>query len=134
MAMPNSLTDASASFSSFLANPFGSIAGVLGNAFDSNRVFAADMPISDPFGIIQYGYSDNQIPDDPQAYWDQHCQGDFTTAFMSQETQDDSTGEGVNATPQPCLLIQSMIQSSGTMFDLSLAPQGSQNPDPAASQ
>ena len=134
MAMPTSLTDAATSFSGMLSNPFGLLASLFSNMFDSNRVFAADMPISDPFGVIQYGYNDNQIPDDPQTYWEQHCQGDFTTAFMSQETQDDSTGEGVNTTPQPCLLIQSMVQSSGTMFDSSLAPPDSQNPDPPSSQ
>lgn len=135
MATPANLTDITSSFSNMLADPFGTVATLFGSMFDSNRAFAADLPLSDPFGVIQYGYSDNQIPDDPEAYWDQNCQGqDFTQKWMDTQTQDDNTGEAVSATPEPCILIQTMVQANGTVFDSSLAPPDSLNPDPPANQ
>lgn len=129
---PTNLSDASAQLATFLGNPLSSMGHVVSSIFAGPRAFAASQPINDPFGVIQYGYTDDQIPADPETYWDQHCQNDpnFAINWENSQKQDPATGEAVATKPEPCLLIQSTVQSAGTFFDPSLAPDGSLNPDP----
>jgi len=129
--------------SSILSNPLGTIASVFSNIFTSDKAFAAIPAQPDPFGVIQYGYEPSQIPSDPENYWNANCQTqdpgqtnlDTLTSVIQMnwentQQQDQTTGESVATTPSPCLLILSTIQSDGAMFDTSLAPAGSLNPDP----
>ena len=130
---PTSLTDASTQVASAMGNPFKSLASIISNIFTSPHAFAASQPFDDPFGIIQYGYTADQIPSDPETYWNDHCQNNPTYAvdWENSQQQDPDTGEPVATSPQPCLLIQSSVESAGTLFDSSLAPAGSLTPDPS---
>jgi hypothetical protein len=110
-----------------MSNPFGAITGEFSNIFAGNKAFAAG-PIDDPFGVIQMGYP--SIPSDPETYWDQHCQGDFTTPWLNSQQQDPNTGEPVPTSTNPCLLIQGFMQSAGASLDTSLLPASSLNADP----
>lgn len=132
VAMPTTLPGFFADVTSVAANPFHTLATSIGSMFAHSPVFAAQAPINDPFGVVQYGYTANQIPADPSAYWDQHCKGNFGVDWMNSLPQDPHTGEPLATTPEPCLLIQSAVQSGGTVFDPSFAPAGSLNPDPIA--
>lgn len=122
VSLPPTLPDAATSVSTMLSNPFATLGQTFSNIFSTSKAFAATPAAPDPFGVIQYGYLPSQIPADPQAYWDQNCQGDFTTPWLNNMGQDENTGEAVALTPQPCLLIQSMIQSSGAIYDPSFLP------------
>ncbi len=134
MVMPANLTDVSMHLADMLGNPLGTIASIFSSMFSGSKAFAAPEPMNDPFGVIQYGYTSDQIPADPEAYWDQHCQNNpnFAVDWENSQQQDENTGEAVATTPEPCLLIQSMVQSAGGLFDQSLLPSGSMNPDPGS--
>jgi len=74
MDMPTTMLSATnASLASLFANPLGKFAGAFSSIFSSNRAFAATAAQPDPFGVVQYGYSDATIPSDPEAYWSANC-------------------------------------------------------------
>ena len=128
VSMPGSLTIAANDLATTISAPVSTVSSMLTNVFAGSRVFAAQQPIDDPFGVVQYGYTADQIPSDPETYWNVHCQGDFRTQFFNGATEDTNTGEALNATPEPCLLIQSMSQATGTLFNPALAPADTLNP------
>jgi len=99
--------------------------------FANTHVFAVQLPAKDPFGVVQYGYPDSQIPNDPVATWNQNCEGkDFATAHQNSLQQDPNTGEPIATTPEICSLIQSTAQAGCTLLDpANCAPAGSTNPD-----
>lgn len=131
VSMPSTFPAFVADVTSAVGNPFRTFSSIISNVFSGSRVFAAQVPFNDPFGIVQYGYTSSQVPGDPSTYWDQHCQDpNFGTSWLAAQSQDPNTGESLATTPQPCLLIQSAVQSSGTIFDTSFAPAGSLNPNP----
>lgn len=131
IAMPTSLSDVATSISTAFANPLAPVAHIFSDLLRGDTAFADSQAINDPFGVIQYGYTDSQVPFDPESYWLQNCQADQVTQWINNQQPDQNTGEPAAMTPQPCLLVQSMVQSTGTLSDPSLAPPGSLNPGPA---
>jgi hypothetical protein len=135
----NPLTAFGQWFSDFISNPFSQIATVFSSVFASDKAFAATPAAPDPFGVVQYGYlasdpvfTNSTFANDPETYWQQNCQNNATTLswINNQNDVDPDTGESEPTTTEPCLLIQSSVQSAGVLFDTSLAPPNSLNPDP----
>lgn len=130
---PSSSSVLFANVSNFMNNPFGTIGSMFAGMFAGKSVFAdpTNIPTDDPFGVIQYGYLPDQVPNDPEAYWDQNCQDkDFSKTWFEAMQQDEATGEAVPAKgPEPCLLIQAIAQSNSAFLDPSTAPAGSLNTD-----
>lgn len=122
VAMPASVPAAANDMATAISSPMSTVSSLFSAMFGKSKVFAAQEPIDDPFGVVQYGYTADQIPDDPETYWNQHCQGDFRKSWFDAQNQDTNTGEPLATTPEPCMLIQTTIGASGTMFDASLAP------------
>ncbi|MGH7142148.1 MAG: hypothetical protein ACREF5_01595 [Candidatus Saccharimonadales bacterium] len=133
LALPttNPLTTFETGMADIIGNPLGSVASIFSDIFATDKAFAAVPARPDPFGVIQYGYPDSAIPPNPQQYWDDNCQGNYEQAWLNTQTIDTNNGQAVATTPNPCLLILSSIQGSGVMFDSSMAPAGSLNPDPS---
>lgn len=130
VAMPATMPEAAVRLGALVDNPLRTLASAFGSVVASTKAFAAPGPIDDPFGVVQYGYTDNQIPDDPQAYYDKNCTDQTNVDWMTNLPQDPNTGEPLATTPNACLLIESMQQSTGAMYDTSLIPTGAANPDP----
>lgn len=120
LAMPSSLqTSAEASFANLLTDPFTKLIHGFSSIFTTNHAFAATQPIDDPFGIDQYGYPDGTVPDNPEAYWDAHCQdGTQTQNWNSNAAGNLSplTEVPTNNTTNPCLLIQATTNSAQQLF------------------
>jgi hypothetical protein len=130
MAMPMNLDAAHHSVAGILSSPFGNIGHTISSIF-SSRVLAAAVPAGDPFGVTQYGYTDAQIPEDPETYWDQHCadkpaqafqnDADFNnpaTSWLTASTQTlDSNQMPLNTSTNPCLLIMATTGSDGGFYD-----------------
>ncbi|HVX24092.1 MAG TPA: hypothetical protein VG992_01985 [Candidatus Saccharimonadales bacterium] len=114
------------SFVGLIANPFSALSHAFASVF-TTKAFALATPTDDPFGVTQYGYPDGTIPDDPATYWKETCKGGadgkFTKAWnkaAADGKKDPSTGMPVNTTVNPCLLIQSTVESVGATMDASL--------------
>lgn len=134
MNMPTNIQSvATSGLNSLFSDPIARYSSLLASVFSSNRAFAAASPQSDPFGVVQYGYTKDQIPQDPEAYWNAHCQGDYTTSWLNSQKQDQNTGEAVATTPNPCMLIKAAAGSVGGIFDPSLLPPDSLNGDSGSS-
>ncbi len=120
----NALTSLEQGVADIIGDPVSVVASTFSGIFTSDKAFAAVPAQSDPFGVIQYGYASNDpvLTTDPQTYWDNNCQGDYTTQWVNSQTQDPNNGEPVNANTDGCMLLQSTIESDGTMFDSSLTP------------
>ncbi|HVS78854.1 MAG TPA: hypothetical protein VHD84_01015 [Candidatus Saccharimonadales bacterium] len=132
MALPDSKTEAMQSIGSFFTEPFKKVASAFGSIF-SGQAFAAATAQPDPFGVTQYGYT-NDDPNltaanqDPQTYWKQNCaDGSQTKQWNEQAAEkkniDPITGMPVNTTTDPCLLIQASVGADGALFDSSLLTQ-----------
>lgn len=131
LALPSTPSQASVEFMGVISNPLKAIGSMLATMFSGSKIFAASQAFPDPFGVIQYGYTEDQIPDDPETYWDQHCANrDFAVEWENNQTEDDITGEPVATTPEPCMLIQASVSSAGGKLDTSLLPQDMLNADP----
>jgi hypothetical protein len=140
LAMPsNILLSAREGVASLMTNPLSGLLHSFGSIFTNKSVFAASGPVKDPFGVVQYGFTN--LPDDLDSFWKANCvngplgkydaatkQLDVTDWLNSQE-QDPNTGEAVATTSNACLLIQSTTQSLGGMSDPAMLPQDSLNPD-----
>lgn len=122
----------------FFSSPLSKISLIFSSLFSSNHAFAANAAQPDPFGITQYAYSDAQIPSDSAAYWKKNCADPNNINQLDQQKMDDwldsqqedpNTGEAVATKPNPCLLIQSTVQSAGALFSSSLIPSGAANSD-----
>lgn len=142
MVAPTNFHDASSSVLNLFTSTFNSFGSNLFSVFGRQHAFAATGPQPDPFGVVQYGYDDSQIPDDPEAYWDNNCvdgpmgkynpdtgQLDISDWLNdeSNSTQDTNTGESMNIKPNPCLLIRASSEALGGAFDTSLLPSDSLN-------
>ncbi len=111
-----------------LLNPFGALSHGFGSIF-SGKASAAVTPQDDPFGVTQYGYPIGTIPGDPGAYWDSHCSDNQANAYQKDDSwikaasgesnSDPATGEPLNKTPNPCLLIMATVGADGGLFDTS---------------
>ena len=113
------------SFASLISNPFSVLGHSLASIF-STKV-SADVPAQpDPFNVPQYGYPAGTIPADSQAYWNQNCKdgadGAQTQAWnaVAALSVDHNTGQPVNTTVNPCLLIENTVESVGGAMDSSL--------------
>lgn len=123
---PGSMTT---SFAGIFENPFGNLANSFAAIF-SGKVSAANPATQDAFDVTQYGYP-NGVPSDPEAYWNQYCTDDPTTAYQkdnswnteASNTTDPNTGMPENNTTNPCLLIKATVGSAGGAFDQSLLTQ-----------
>lgn len=128
MAMPANLNSAMLSgFANILQNPFSVVMKAFGSMFSFGRVSAAtdvDMCSNGgPFGVTCYGYTDKDIPSDPETYWDKNCQNSDQIDAWNQaatKSKNPHTAQLENNTTAPCLLIKSAVGSSGGYFSDSL--------------
>ncbi|HUA13586.1 MAG TPA: hypothetical protein VL989_03745 [Candidatus Sulfotelmatobacter sp.] len=130
MDMPSDFLSGSAdSFASIVSNPFGPIFNGFSSLFTSK--VSADSPnVSDPFGVPQYGYTQQDLDaiGDPVAYWDAHCTDNSSTGYQKDNsynnaavgTQDSSTGEPVNTQTDPCELLMAAVGSDGGSYNTDL--------------
>jgi hypothetical protein len=124
MAVPYGRQAAAQQSLATLINPLKTIGNGFSNLL-SGRVLAATAADPDPFGVTQYGYPDNAIPEDPEAYWDANCSDNAAYAYRkdnswneaASKNVDPNTGTPLNTTPNPCLLIMASVGSSGGWFD-----------------
>jgi hypothetical protein len=118
VAMPTGSVATSGKIADLL-NPLTSLSRVFSSIFSAPRAFADTALAEDPFGQAQYGFTDAQIPNDPEAYYSQHCmdgsQTDSWNAAAAANINPD-TGETQNTTTNPCLLIKATVDSSGHLF------------------
>lgn len=118
-------------FTSLLTNPFSKITASMNTLFNA-KTSADTTAAPDPFGVIQYGYPDSSsIPDNPETYWQQNCSDNSAQAYQSNATvaspnnwltdttTDPSTGQLVNTTNNPCMLIKAAIGASGGLYSTS---------------
>jgi hypothetical protein len=116
IAMPTNLvTAAHSGLASLLTDPFSRLTSLVSTAFSPQNVFA-DSTVPEQFGITQYVFPESAMPNDPEAYWDANCQGDFMTPWLNSQQFNDKTGEADAHTPNPCLLIQATTQAAGVLF------------------
>ena len=111
-----------------LLNPIGTLSHGFGSIF-SGKASADVAPQDDPFGVTQYGYPIGTIPGDPEAYWNSHCSDNQANAYQKDDSwikaasgesnSDPATGEPLNKTPNPCLLIMATVGADGGLFDTS---------------
>ena len=151
VSMPDSMqTFALSGVGSILQDPFAKLGSSLASIFSVDRAFAAEPATDDPFGVIQYGYPEGTIPNDPAEFWDKNCGGESEEAFQEKvatwanyQQIDENTGEAVAEVPQACLLIKTTVGAVGGMYDTSLigedldsttatAPANSENTDCAS--
>ncbi len=140
VAMPGSPSQAMNSVASIFSNPVGKLSHLFGSMFNFGRASAASTPAqSDPFGVTQYGVPSGNSTlaaanQDPDAYWTTECSSDGTTIdwnkpvnknWQDSATTDPNTGEQVNSSVNPCLLLQTTVSSAGALFDSALANEGS---------
>ncbi len=136
MSMPIGAQASAQSGMASLLNPLGAISHGFGSIL-SGKVNAAATAQPDPFGVVQYGYPDGTIPNDPQQYWDKHCSDNSAQAYQNdtdfhgaaggqgwvgaaaQGTPDPNTGMPVNTATNACLLIKATVGSAGGLFDTS---------------
>ncbi len=114
------------SIASVLQNPLQRIGFAFGVGFTSKKASALTVGSSSAFGVKHYGYGNAEIPSDPEQYWDDRCEGrNFEQEFLDGMVQDQVTGEATPNKSEPCLLIRTLSESGGGMFDASLLPAGS---------
>ncbi len=113
-----------------LLNPFGAISHGFGSILSSNAN-AAVTAQPDPFGVTQYGYTQDDLDKigDPEVYWDAHCSNNASNAYMKNNSwneaaaaydansPDDPSGMPINKTTNPCLLLKATVGSAGGLFD-----------------
>lgn len=123
-------------FGFLLSNPLGHFASAFGSLFTPTHAFAAPVAQADPMGIAQHGYSladlgklNGQVAADGgyQEYLDKECGGNQISDWVKAQTEDENTGDAVASDTEPCLLVNSAVQSAGGLSDPSLLPAGSQN-------
>ena len=130
LALPSSPSQAATQLAGVFSNPVNSVGSMVSRLLSGSKVFA-DSTFPDPFGVIQYGYTDDQIPSDPETYWNQNCEGkDFATEWDNSQTLDEATGEPVATTTQPCMLLQVTAGAVAGSYDTSVLPADALNPDP----
>ncbi len=136
MAMPDSFSGAETSVASFFNDPFGKLFGSFGSIFSISHVGAATPVVNDPFGVTQYGYPANDpaaaaANQDPETYWTNNCSTDGTTLDWTDPNKENykwinnavinqDTGQFENDSTNPCLLIQSAVESAGALSNPSL--------------
>ena len=141
MAMPSDKNQAIHGVLAKVKNPLDLIMRTFGSLFSSPFAKAATETqiIDDPFGITQYGYSDDDpiFDQDPDEYWNKYCTSiledgspnpDFKTQKWNQAGADaaneESAYQPVNKVTNGCLLIQSAVGSAGAIFtDEVLSPE-----------
>lgn len=126
MTLPMNLSSAiSSSVQNLLRNPFSSIVNSFGSIFSLGNAGAATPNAPDmctkggPFGVTCYGYTDAEIPKDPEAFWNQNCQtSDFSDKWNEAATKNSNayTHQYENKTTNPCLLIQATVGSAGGYY------------------
>jgi hypothetical protein len=120
---------------STVLNPVKTFSSLL-NGFSMKPAFAADKPSKDPFGVVQYGYPNGSIPDDPEAYWDANCKDDASQAYQNDKNFNDPNKKSWNqqaadnidpGTQMPkneevnaCMLIKDTVGVAGGAYDTSL--------------
>lgn len=131
LAMDVPLGGASVSIQDGLASLLNPL-GILGHGFSSifsSQASADPAPQDDPFGITQYGYPAGTIPGDPETYWKDHCSDNEANAYQNDDSwnqaasgesnADPNTGEPLNKTTNPCLLIMATVGAAGGLMDTS---------------
>ena len=111
---------------SILSTPLNLI-GNFGKMF--NTATYADVSAEpDPFAVAQYGYpSDYTFADDPEQYWNDHCDNNASDAYVKNNTWnkdalanlDPNTNMPINNTVNECLLLKATIGAAGGIFDTS---------------
>jgi hypothetical protein len=111
-----------------ILNPLEALGHGFASLF-SGKVLAAATAQPDPFGIVQYGYTSDDLNNigDPETYWEQHCSDNASNAYMktndwnkaAAKTIDPNTGMPVNTKTNPCLLLKATVGAAGGLFNTS---------------
>lgn len=142
MVTPTNLMGATETgFASILSNPISVFSTGLSSVF-AGHASAATTPDPDPFKIGTTAFPSNEIPDDPEAYWDDAangCQDGSAVDRWQQEAADGptdpNTGMPQHSDVEPCLLIEEATGVSGAVSDssnLTADDLGQLNPPDAA--
>lgn len=126
MSVPGSVDSGARSVaSSMLTNPFSKLLGVMGSIMSPKRAAAAAAQ-PDPFGIPQYGYGldDPIFNADLSQFTPEYCSqyenwANLTSSGGQAET-DPLTGQAINRTTNPCLLLDTTVEGLGAIYDSSL--------------
>jgi hypothetical protein len=146
VAMPTGLglSTIQSTLASLLSNPLGLFTRGLASFIAPIKVSAATpTAFADPFGITQYGYLDQDIPANPDQYWQDNCQdynpnapGKFTSNYNNEANKSSNLDPSNMPTNKfdptlpsdgtdPCLLIQAAAGSAGGIFDTQLGTPNS---------
>jgi hypothetical protein len=140
--MPFSLSSTGYSFAASIASPFKTISSDFSSIL-SGKASAATPAIADPFGITQYGYTQADLDaiGNPETYWDNHCSDNASQAYQNDTAasnpssnwndeaavyditapnNNDPSGEPINTTTNPCMLIEGTVGSAGGELNSSL--------------
>ncbi len=145
--MPFNIQSAGSSLASLISDPFTGLFSSFSSLF-SGHANAAVAPVPDPFGVNQYGYSQEDLNSigDPSVYWDKYCSNNPSQAYQSDQYasnpntnwndqaanypgtngSSDPSGRPININDNPCLLIEATVGSAGGMFNTSLLTQDEQ--------
>lgn len=131
LAMPSTGSGVAAQFATFIGNPFQALSDSFASIFTTPKAKAAAMDPATMFGLPNYIYPvDNGVfNSDPEEYWQEHdcANPDMKKSWGDKATQiDPNTGETLQYTLQPCMLIANGVSDLGTVMNTSLSDSGSQ--------
>jgi hypothetical protein len=129
MATPTNAASLETGFADLLRNPFGSLGHGFGALLSGPAASAATSANAvDPFKTGSKAFPTNEIPSDPEAYWDANCSDNPSYAYRKDNSwneeathhTDPNTGMPIHDTSNACLLIKQMTGDAGAKYDQSL--------------
>jgi hypothetical protein len=134
MSIPaNARTSATNSVATLMRNPIGSLPHYLGSLLSQPRVFAASDKAADPFGVGTVAFPKDEIPEDPEQYWDDHCSDNASQAYQNDaeaashnwnqdaaDHPDPNTGMPTHTFTNACALIKHTVGNVGAKYDTDL--------------
>lgn len=115
-----------------LRNPTKVLSNSFASIFSTDRAFAATSTGVDPFGVGGSAFPDEEIPDDPEEYWETHNCADTSDDGPIAQWQkaaaspdgngpvNPNTGMPMHTTVEPCLLIKNAVGDAGAKYDTDL--------------
>lgn len=129
MATPTNAASLETGFADLLRNPFGSLGHGFGALLSGPAASAATNANSvDPFKTGSKAFPTNEIPSDPEAYWDANCSDNPSYAYRKDNSwneeathhTDPNTGMPIHDTSNACLLIKQMTGDAGGKYNSGL--------------
>jgi hypothetical protein len=121
-------TSIQSGFASLIDNPLHAFSGMFSSMFTKASAVAAPAP--DPFGIPQYGYTDQDIANigDAETYWNNNCVDDASQGYQKDNSYNNAGAAKINSqsgmpendSTDPCMLIKTSVGAAGGIFDTGL--------------